>query len=102
VSRPPDNDDGTGPALPVPSAINSTNRKATRRRIADRIARVERGPAVTPLHVIHLPADGRRTTDAFGVIGCPFCSGAHLHRGAPGIRRAPCRGGRYYVGAVAG
>jgi hypothetical protein len=38
-----------------------------------------------------------RTRPVWIVPCCRACQGAHLFRGAPGRRRAPC-GGRYWVG----
>ena len=42
---------------------------------------------------------GRRRLGVL-VATCPYCGGAHVHRGTGGIRGAGCGRGHYYVVAV--
>lgn len=45
---------------------------------------------------------GRRGLGVLLVAQCPHCAGAHLHRGAGGVRRAGCGAGEYMLVAVPG
>lgn len=46
------------------------------------------------------PPSGRRRFPTLVVPRCPYCGGAHLHRGAPGQRAAGCNPRRTYTVAV--
>lgn len=96
-----DNDNGAGPAQPDPVHDSLSRRQRARRRGSDRSVLGDRGPLVTPLEIRYIVADQRRAQDVY-VVDCPFagCGYSHVHRGKPGVRRAPCRRGRYYVGPV--
>jgi hypothetical protein len=47
------------------------------------------------------PPCGRRRLTTLIVTRCPYCSYAHVHRGAPGQRAAGCDPRRVYTLAVA-
>lgn len=100
--KPPDNENGPGEPQD-PGADHDTIRRRQRphRRDQDRSVLAITGPIVDCLNLREIGPDARRAQPVFIVLVCPYeCGDQHVHRGAPGVRRSPCRRGRYRVGPV--
>lgn len=95
-----DDEDGAGGSTSpgAASTDNSSPRHRARRRGDHRSVLGDTRPAITTARNAELPPDARRAQPAWAIFTCPFCGDSHLHRGRPGVRRAPCGSGRYYVG----
>lgn len=85
---PPDSRNGR-PRQKAPAPITAHVRPST--------TRTNHSAALTTAAAIVGSAAGRRRHDALIVEHCPWCQHMHLHRGAPGIRRAGCDRGTYLV-----
>lgn len=60
------------------------------------------GSAIPRIGARFYGPSGRRGLGVLVVSSCPYCSRAHIHRGAGGPRRAGCGVGRYFLVAVPG
>jgi hypothetical protein len=89
-------DDAGGPAIHPGAGCNVKPRQPARHSYKSK----SRGSTFPTPPMVRVPPDGYRRRDLW-IVDCPFCVRAHVHRGAPGVRRATCRLGRYVVGAIA-
>lgn len=103
---PPEDENGAG-GLRTPSGAvhephdHHSHRQTARRRGSDRSVLGDHAPVVECGKIREIGPDLRRAQPLYVVEVCPFaCGDQHVHRGMPGVRRAPCRGGRYRVGPV--
>lgn len=60
--------------------------------------RSEAARKVRNARAVGFDPSGDRNQPLWIVARCEFCHGAHAHRGWPGIRRAGCKRGFYFVG----